>query len=82
MAYVPPETLDAGRRLARRGMAWLSFLALLAEAGALMSGIFLAGPVFATNLAAAAPLLTGMFWAQTAIVAAYLGVSLAETLKK
>ena len=74
--------LDKGRRLARRGMAWLSFTALLVEAGVLMAGTFMAGPLFAANLAAVAPILTGMFWAQAAIVGAYLGVSLTEALKK
>lgn len=74
--------LDKGRRLARRGMAWLSFTALLVEAGILMAGTFLAGPLFAANLTAVAPILTGMFWAQAAIVGAYLGVSLTEALKK
>ncbi len=74
--------LDKGRRLARRGMAWLSFTALLVEAGVLMVGTFMAGPLFAANLAAVAPILTGLFWAQAAIVGAYLGVSLTEALKK
>jgi hypothetical protein len=63
-------------------MGWLSFSALLIEAGVLMGGVFLAGPTFAINLAAAAPILTGLFWAQAAIVGAYLGVSLTEALKK
>lgn len=76
------DDLDRTRRLARRRMAWLSFTALLIEAGVLLGGVFLAGPVFAANLAAAAPILTGLFWAQAAIVGAYLGVSLTEALKK
>src|SRR3546814_4422881 len=76
------ETLDRGRRLARRRMAWISFLALLVEAGALLAGVFVGGPIFATNMAAVAPALTGLFWAQTAIVGAYLGVSLTEALKR
>jgi hypothetical protein len=76
------EDLDKGRRLARRRMGWLSFSALLIEAGVLMAGVFLGGPIFATNLAAAAPILTGLFWAQAAIVGAYLGVSLTEALKR
>ncbi len=84
MAEVKDEAveLDKSRRLARRGKAWLSFTALLVEAGVLMAGIFLAGPAFAVNLAAVAPILTGLFWAQTAIVGTYLGVSLTEALKK
>ncbi len=77
-----PEKLNAGRRMARRRMGWLSFSALLIEAGALMVGVFIGGPTFAVNLAAAAPVLTGLFWAQAALVGAYLGVSLTEALKK
>lgn len=76
------EALDKGRRLARRRMAWISFAALLAEAAALLAGVFLGGPIFATNLTAAAPILTGLFWAQAALVGAYLGVSLTEALKR
>ncbi len=76
------DELDKGRRLARRGMAWLSFIALLVEAGVLLVGTFVAGPLFTANIAAVAPILTGLFWAQTAIVGAYLGVSLTEALKK
>jgi len=76
------EHLESGRRLARRRMGWLSFTALLVEAGVLLAGVFLGGPIFAANLTAAAPILTGLFWAQAAIVGAYLGVSLTEALKK
>jgi hypothetical protein len=76
------DNLDIGRRLARRRMGWLSFTALLIEAGVLLGGVFVAGPVFAANLAAAAPILTGLFWAQAAVVGAYLGVSLTEALKR
>lgn len=76
------EQIDINRRRARRRMAWLSFSALLVEAAILMTGIFIGGPIFAVNLAAASPLLTGLFWAQAAIVGAYLGVSLTEALKK
>lgn len=76
------EDLDTGRRLARRRMGWLAFSALMIEAGVLMAGVFIGGPTFAVNLAAAAPILTGLFWAQAAIVGAYLGVSLTEALKK
>lgn len=76
------EELESGRRLARRRMGWLSFNALLIEAAVLLAGVFLGGPIFAANLTAAAPILTGLFWAQAAIVGAYLGVSLTEALKK
>lgn len=75
-------SLDAGRRLARRRMGWISFSALMIEAGVLLGGIFLGGPTFAVNLSAAAPVLTGLFWAQAALVGTYLGVSLTEALKK
>lgn len=63
-------------------MAWLSFVALLIESGVLLAGVFLGGPAFAINLAAANSALIGLFWAQASIVGAYLGVSLAEALKK
>lgn len=76
------DGLNTGRRMARRRMGWLSFIALLTEAGVLLTGVFLGGPIFAANLSAAAPILTGLFWAQTAIVGAYLGVSLTEALSK
>lgn len=76
------DQIDISRRKARRRMAWLSFNALLVEAAVLLTGIFIGGPIFAVNLAAAAPLLTGLFWAQAAIVGTYLGVSLTEALKK
>lgn len=74
--------LDRGRRLARRLMAWGFFVALQAEAAALMVGVFLGGPDFAENLAAASPVLIGLFWAQAAGLGAYLGVSLTEALKR
>ncbi len=76
------EDLETGRRKARRRMGWLSFNALLIEAGVITAGVFLGGPIFAANLAAAAPVLNGLFWAQAALVGAYLGVSLTEALKK
>lgn len=76
------EEMDRSRRLARRRMAWISFLALLFESGAILAGVFLGGPLFATNLTAAAPVLIGMFFAQAGIVGAYLGASLTEALKR
>ena len=74
--------LDKGRRLARRRMGWTSFTVLMVEAAVILIGVFVGGPLFATNLKAAAPILTGLFWAQAAIVGAYLGVSLTEALKR
>lgn len=74
--------LETGRRLARRRMGWLSFSFLMVEAIVILVGVFLGGPVFAANIAATSALLTGLFWAQAAIVGAYLGVSLTEALKK
>lgn len=76
------ETIDIDRRVARRRMGWFSFVALLIEAGVMLLGLFFGGPLFAVNLAAAAPVLTGLFWAQAAVVGAYLGVSLTEALQK
>jgi hypothetical protein len=62
-------------------MAWVSFAALLVESAILMTGLFVAGPAFALNMASVAPVLSGLFWAQAAIVGAYLGVSLTEAIK-
>lgn len=76
------KKLDSGRRLARRRMAWFSFGALLIEAAVILAGVFLGGPAFAINVKATSALLTGLFWAQAAIVGTYLGVSLTEALKK
>lgn len=72
--------LDKGRRLARRYMAWLSFVAMLALGGATWLGVMLGSDIFAANLAAASPILLGLLWALAAIVGAYLGVSLTEAL--
>jgi hypothetical protein len=55
---------------------------LMFEAAALVIGVFLGGPVFATNITAAGPVLVGLFIAQAGIVGAYLGVSLTEAMKK
>ena len=74
--------LDRGRRIARRRMAWIAFLALTAEASGLTLGLFFGGPLFAVNITAASAVLIGLFWAQAALVGAYLGVSLTEALKK
>ena len=74
--------LDRGRRIARRRMGRIAFLALMAEAGVIMAGLFVGGPLFAANVKAASGLLIGLFWAQAAIVGAYLGVSLTEALNK
>jgi hypothetical protein len=52
------------------------------EAGVLLLGAFIGGPAFAVNVAAVAPALTGLFWAQAAIVGGYLGVSMTEAIKK
>lgn len=76
------ETLDTDRRIARRRMGWYSFVALLVEAGVMLAGLFFGGPLFAVNLVAAAPVLNGLFWAQAAVVGAYLGVSLTEAIQK
>jgi hypothetical protein len=76
------EDLDKGRRLARRRMGWTAFLALVAELIFVLVGVVYGGPLFAANLAAASPLLSGISWAFAAIVGAYLGVSLTEALKK
>lgn len=76
------EALDRGRRLARRRMGWLAFSAVLIEGFLIMAGVFFGGPLFAANLVAASPIITGIIWAQTALVGAYLGVSLTEALKR
>lgn len=74
--------MDRSRRMARRTMAWLSFGLLMAEAVALLLGVFLGGPLFAANMAAASPVINGVLWSQVAIIAGYLGVSLTEALKR
>ncbi len=74
--------LDAGRRLARRRMAWLSFAMMCLTLMTLLVGGGFGGPLFATNMAAIAPALSGLVWAFAAIAGAYMGVSLTETLKK
>lgn len=76
------EELDRGRRISRRRMGRIAFLLLMAEAVALMCGVFVGGPLFATNIKAASTVLIGLFWAQAALVGAYLGVSLTEAMNK
>ena len=76
------EALDKGRRLARRRMGWVAFCSIMIEAVALFAGVYFGGPLYAANLAAAAPIITGIIWAQAALVGAYLGVSLTEALKR
>lgn len=76
------DELNVSRRLARRRMGWISFSCLMIEAAVILIGLFLGGPIFAANIRATSALLTGLFWAQAAIVGAYLGVSLTEALKK
>lgn len=76
------EEIDKSRRLARRRMGWWAFMALLLELGVLLAGTLLGGPLFAANMAAIAPALSGLSWALAAVVGAYLGVSLTEALKK
>ena len=76
------DSLDRGRRLARRRMGWTAFLALIAELVFVLGGVVFGGPLFAANLTAASPILMGLSWALAAIVGAYLGVSLTEALKK
>lgn len=70
------------RRLSRRRMGQIAFAAFIGEAVALMVGVFVGGPLFAANVAAVAPVLTGLVWAQVAFIGAYLGVSLTEAMKK
>lgn len=76
------DDIERGRRLARRRMGWMSFIMLSLEACALVLGLYFGGPLFAANMAAIAPAFTGLAWAQASIVGVYLGVSLAEALKK
>jgi hypothetical protein len=63
-------------------MGWWSFAAILIGQTVLLAGLFFGGPLFAANMAAIAPALSGLFWAEAAIVGAYLGVSLTEALKR
>ncbi len=76
------EALDAGRRLARRRMAWFSFLFLLATGIAVVSFLILSpGRMeIARALGASSVILTSLLTVFTAIVLAYLGVSLTESI--
>ena len=74
--------IDVQRRMARRKMGWISFVMLMAEAVVMMIGVFTGDSLFANNVRAASSILIGLFWAQAALVGAYLGVSLTEALKK
>ena len=74
--------LDVGRRKARRYMAWLSFGALLLIGTSVLNGVTWGGELFSQNLQAAAPIINSLMWALTAIVGAYLGVSVTEAIQK
>ena len=74
--------MERSRRLARRRMAWTSFAAIMIEAAVMLTGVFIGDSLFANNVRAASSILIGLFWAQAALVGAYLGVSLTEALKK
>ena len=76
------EDLDISRRLSRRRMAWIAFVAILLESVVMTAGLFLGGPVFAANAQAASTVLVGLFWTQAAVIGAYLGVSMTEAWKK
>ena len=76
------EEIDTTRRLARRRMGRLAFVALLAELIAIVLGLFFGGPLFAANMVAVTPVLSSISWALMAVIGAYLGVSLTEAMKK
>ncbi len=78
------ELLDTGRRLARRRMAWLSFIFLLVLGTAIMVGLLVRTDptLFAQALATASGVLTGLLTVFTTIVLGYLGVSVAESVLK
>ena len=78
----PPDTssLDRGRRLARRWMAWLSFAFLFVTGCLIVYGVIIspARESVATALDTASAVmgsLTGFF---TILICAYLGVSFAD----
>lgn len=76
------EEMDKKRRLARRRMAWICFTMMMAESVALLAGLFLGGPLFAANATAISPILIGLFFSQATVIGAYLGVSMAEAMKR
>jgi hypothetical protein len=75
--------LDAGRRMARRRMAWWSFMFLLGASSAILGALlFGQSAVVAAALSAAATVVVGIFTVFTSIVLGYLGVSVAENIFK
>lgn len=78
------DDLDRKRRLARRRMAWISFLFLLVMSTLIVAGLTLSPrPVqVAEALKVASGAITGILTVFTTIVLGYLGVSLAEQVLK
>ena len=78
------EMLNYQRRIARRRMAWISFLFLLAFSTLIVAGLMLSPrPVqVAEGLEVASGAITGILTVFTTIVLGYLGVSLAEQVLK
>lgn len=74
--------LDRGRRLARRRMAWASFLFLLVSGSLLMYGLVLGDSreSVAAAVSVASGVVTGLFTVFTTIVLGYLGVSVCERI--
>lgn len=79
-----PQGLEEGRRTARRRWAGISFYALTAEGVAVLSVLLLAPERadVAAALATASSVLVGFFAAQTTVIGAYLGVSLADSWRR
>ena len=78
------DTLDAGRKMARRRMAWYSFIFMIAFGCLLAYGLVLspARESVATAVSTASGPLIGLMTVFTTIVCAYLGVSVAEKIFK
>lgn len=74
--------LDKGRRIARRYMAWVSFIGILLTSVAVWCGMIWGGELFRLNLDAAYPLLVVLLWSKAAVVGAYLGVSVTEAISR
>lgn len=74
--------LDRGRRLARRRMAWWSFLSLFLDMGLIFLAMFFGNPTgVATIFNAAAGIMGTIIAARVAIIMSYLGVSAFEATR-
>lgn len=76
------EPLDQGRRMARRRMAWWSFLSLFLDMGLIFGGLIFGPATFGAGLTAASGPLGMIIGARVAIIMSYLGASAYEAVRK